>query len=80
MCVDRLRGKGNVRGSLTVEAALICPLLCLVLCGMIQLTMRLYEQVETYGKMAVSRTEQRLAPADLIRLEAMAAELLQEVE
>lgn len=64
------------KASITVEAALLCPFLCLVLCGMIWFTLRLYETVDSYGEELRERRVQELSPAMLIRLEAVAEDLL----
>ena len=63
---------------MTVEAALVCPMLCLVLCGIIQLTLGLYREVQNYSTYIKERTEYRIASEDMIRLENTAAELFRE--
>lgn len=63
------------KGSITVEAALICPFVCLVLCGMLVFTLQLYERVEQYSKELVERQVQEIPSPDLIRLEAVVEEL-----
>lgn len=75
-----MRKKGRIQGSLTVEAALVCPMLCLVLCGMIQLTMELYKRVEVYSKEVMADVEQGSSASELVRLEAVVAETLEEVK
>lgn len=65
----------KVKASFTVEAALLCPFLCLILCGMIQLTLELYQTVDAYATQLMQRQEQGLTSGDLIRLEAVAEEL-----
>ena len=69
----------QVKASYTVEAALLCPFLCLILCGMIFLTMELYTKTEQYAKRLQQREETKIASVDLIRIEAVAEELLEEV-
>lgn len=66
---------GKVKAGFTVEAALVCPFLCLILCGMIQFTMQLYQRVETYAATLVQPREQELSSNQLIRLEAIAEEI-----
>jgi len=63
------------KASMTVEAALICPFLCLVLCGMLVFTLKLYETVDLYTKELIKRQVQILPSPDLIRLEAVAEDL-----
>lgn len=63
------------KASITVEAALLCPFLCLVLCAMLSFSMELYEKVEDYGKELMEEKEKRLTAPELIRLEAVAEEL-----
>lgn len=64
----------RTKGSFTVEAALLCPFLCLILCGMIVFTLRLYKTVDVYAKELAERQEQGLSSEELIRLEALAEE------
>lgn len=63
------------KASMTVEAALVCPFLCLVLCGMLVFTLKLYETVDLYTKELIKRQVQTLPSPDLIRLEAVAEDL-----
>lgn len=63
------------KASMTVEAALICPFLCLVLCGMLVFTLKLYETVDLYTKELIKRQVQTLPSPELIRLEAVAEDL-----
>ena len=63
--------KKNVKASFTVEAALICPFLCLILCGMLQFTLQLYQKVELYAETLVQRQEREISSSGLIRLEAI---------
>lgn len=61
----------KMKASLTVEAALLCPFLCLILCGMIVFTLNLYDVVSTYSDSLMERRIQQLPATDLIRLEAV---------
>ena len=63
--------KKNVKASFTVEAALICPFLCLVLCGMLQFTLQLYQKVELYAETLVQKQQREISSSHLIRLEAI---------
>jgi len=67
--------KRKVKAGFTVEAALVCPFLCLILCGMIQFTMQLYQRVETYAVTLEQPREQELSSNQLIRLEAITEEI-----
>ncbi len=60
----------KVKASFTVEAALLCPVLCLVLCGMILFTLQLYGTVDSFVRELTER--QVFFSSDLIRLEAVA--------
>lgn len=71
--VKKLTGK--TKGSFTVEAAMICPLICLIICGMLVMTLKLYQNVNLFSKELKQRQEQSLSSADLIRMEAVAEEL-----
>ena len=65
----------RVKAGFTVEAALLCPFLCLIICGMIMFTLKLYQSVDSYAQKLMQRQEQRLSNEALIRLEAMTEEL-----
>ncbi len=68
----RLSGKFvMVKGSFTVEAALLSPFICLVICGMLLVTLNLYETVGTYAEIIKKPQEKALSSADFIRLEAV---------
>lgn len=65
----------GVKASITAEAALLCPFLCLVLCAMIQFTLRLYRTADTYAEELTERQEEAIPSSELIRLEAVAEDL-----
>lgn len=67
--------KGKAKAGFTVEAALVCPFLCLIICGMIQFTLQLYKKVDAYATTLVQIREQGLSSNQLIRLEAVTEEL-----
>lgn len=60
-----------MKGSMTVEAALLCPFLCLVLCSMLMFTLRLYNTVDAYTEQITKRWDWSLTAPDSIRLEAV---------
>lgn len=59
------------KASMTVEAALLCPFLCLILCGMITFTLQLYQKVDGYAKELINTKKQEVDSSVLIRLEAV---------
>ena len=61
----------NAKASFTLEAALLCPFLCLLLCGMLQFTLQLYQRVDLFTEMLLQKQEQEFSSSDLIRLEAV---------
>lgn len=67
--------KRKVKASFTVEAALICPFLCLILCGMLQFTLQLYQKVDLFAETLLQKQEQVLSSSRLIRLEAVIEEI-----
>lgn len=71
----RKKNKWWLKAGFTVEAALLCPFLCLVLCGMLQFTLQLYKTVDNYAEYLINQQEQGLSSSDLIRLEAVAEDL-----
>lgn len=65
----------KIKASFTVEAALLCPFLCLMLCGMLLFTLRFYRTIDTYAEELVQRQEKEVSSPGLIRLEAVAEDL-----
>lgn len=65
----------RLKASLTVEAALLCPFLCLMLCGMLVFTLQLYNTVDAYAQTLLERQVQRWPAPELIRLEAVIKDL-----
>ena len=65
----------QIKASVTVEAALLCPFLCLVIYGIIVFTLRLYGMVDNYADKLISRQVQEVPSPELIRLEAVAEDL-----
>ena len=65
----------KMKASLTVEAALLCPFLCLILCGMIVFTFQLYNTVNTYAETLLERQVRQWSASELIRLEAVIEDL-----
>lgn len=63
--------KRKEKASFTVEAALICPFLCLILCGMLQFTLQLYYKIDLFAEMLIQKQEQEISSSQLIRLEAV---------
>ncbi len=54
-----------------MEAALVCPFLCLILCGMLQFTLQLYHRVDAFADTLVQEQRQVVPANRLIRLEAV---------
>ncbi len=65
----------SLKASVTVEAALLCPFLCLILCGMITFTLQLYGTVDSYASKLTDRRVQEVSSPELLRLEAVAEDL-----
>ena len=63
------------KASMTVEAALVCPFLCLILCGMITFTLQLYRSVNEYARELINSPKQGVSSAELLRLEAVTEDL-----
>lgn len=64
----------KIKASVTVEAALLCPFLCLILVGMLQFTLQLYDMVDNFAGELVNRQQELEAP-ELIRLEAVVEDM-----
>ena len=62
------------KASITVEAALLSPFLCLILCGLIMFTLELYRKVDNYTEQLINREEQE-GSSLLIRLEAVTEDI-----
>ena len=73
-----VRKRRKIKAGYTVEAALLCPLLCLMICGMIGMTLELYKDVVDSAEKLKGWTAQGNS-VELIRVEAVAEEFLQEV-
>lgn len=58
-----------------MEAALICPFLCLILCGMLQFTLQLYQRVDLFAASLLQEQERGLPANHLIRLEAVTEDI-----
>ena len=67
----------QVKASYTVEAALICPLICLTICGMLLLTLRFYGMAKDFAEELMTRQRNGITSARLIRLEAAVEELFE---
>lgn len=72
------RKKMQIKASYTVEASLIFPLICLILCGIITLTLELYYQVEYFSIEKQERVEKKAEATSWIRIEAVVEYLIQE--
>lgn len=59
------------KASMTVEAALLCPILCLMICGMILFTLRLYGTIGHYAEELQQQQEPAWTATELIRIEAV---------
>ena len=67
-----------MKGSITVEAALVCPFVCAVLCFMVGVTLLLYEKVEGFGAESVEQVQQLSWNSKLIRMERLLNKWIQE--
>jgi len=65
----------RVKAGFTVEAALLCPFLCLMICSVLTFTLKLYQTVEDYAEEQMIRQKQGISSEMLIRMEAMTEEL-----
>ena len=63
------------KASITVEAALLCPFLCLILCGMLVVTLQMYQKVDCYTTELIGRNQQEISSAELVRLEAVTEDM-----
>ena len=60
-----------MRGSITVEAAMLCPFLCVVVCAMVLVTFFLYDMIEDFGEEAVTGLIDLVEGVKLLRIERM---------
>lgn len=67
-----------MKGSYTVEAALILPFLCLLLCASIGFTLSLYEKVAGFGEEGAEKLRAMKANSEAVRLERLICEWRQE--
>lgn len=68
----------RVKASYTVEAALVCPLLCFILCGIMIVTLDFYKQVEDFCIKQQENVENTAEATKLIRIEAVVEQFIQE--
>lgn len=68
----------KVKASYTVEASLIFPLICLILCGIVILTLDLYKQVETFSIEKQEKIEKEAEATIWIRIQAAVENITQE--
>ena len=62
------------KGSFTVEAALVCPFLCLIVCAMVVTTVSFYEKVDAFGTEAVRALRETDHTAEVLRIERILME------
>ncbi|MBE5951624.1 MAG: hypothetical protein E7260_08555 [Lachnospiraceae bacterium] len=63
------------KGSVTVEAALVCPFVCLILCAMLVITVSFYEKVETFGTESIQRLKESDRTVTVLRMERILMEI-----
>ena len=68
----------KVNASYTVEASLIFPLICLILCGIIALTLNLYKQVEYFSIEKQKKIENEAEAVIWIRIQTVVENVTQE--
>ncbi len=68
----------KIKAGITVEAAFLMPLICLFICGMIVMTLKLYGNVSEY-KERICNGDKEQEAVYLIRLEAMVEQVTKEV-
>lgn len=62
-----LRKNAELKGSLSVEAALVCPFLCLAVFAVILFTLHLYEETVLFSETAVQELRQKSCNAEMLR-------------
>ena len=67
-----------MKGSYTVEAALVFPFVCIILCMSITVTLSLYEKVSVFGTEAANRLCAMKGNPETLRMERLIFELGQE--
>lgn len=68
----------KVKASYTVEASLIFPLICLILCGIITVTLNLYNQVEHFSIEKQKKIENKAEAVIWIRIQTVVEDVTQE--
>ncbi len=68
----------KVKASYTVEASLIFPLICLILCGIITFTLNLYNQVEHFSIEKQKKIENKAEAVIWIRIQTVVEDVTQE--
>ena len=62
------------KGSFTVEAALICPFVCLVICAMMVVTLSFYHKVVCFGEEMVQSLKETDNTSMVLRMERILIE------
>lgn len=60
-----------MKGSITIEAAMLCPFLCVIVCAMVVVTFFLYDMIEDFGEEAVTGLVDLVEGVKLLRIERM---------
>ena len=63
-----------MKGSITVEAALLCPFLCLLICSMIVITLFLYDMILDYGEETMEALRKISENVNMLRIERLICE------
>lgn len=63
-----------MKGSITVEAALLCPFLCLLICSMIVITFFLYDMILDYGEETMESLRKISENVNMLRIERLICE------
>ena len=58
----------RAKGSFTIEAALVVPFLCLLLCAILLFTLSLYQKVGDFAESASEKVERGWRNVEIIRL------------
>lgn len=69
----------HLRGSYTVEAVFLMPLLCLLLIGLFLGTLENYRRVEEYGRDCIAAAQAVKSGSEVLRMERILGKLGEEV-
>ncbi|MCR5153741.1 MAG: hypothetical protein K6B75_02725 [Lachnospiraceae bacterium] len=68
---------GGKNAVITVEAALLCPFLCLIVISMLYKTIELYDKVTDFSEKCISEAKADASPSDMLPFMAVVGDMVE---